>query len=165
MKNFTRKNSRMARGPVKGIAETALLALLIYGSGLLRVPGLLPGSEFQLSAPIAVAVCGVFGFKTYILAGLTASLLGALLGTANAFQLLIAMCFRLSVGAVWLLCGSSRFFYLCAGPAGTAFARYALSLVLGQGFFPLLAAAIPGMLYTAASAWFFGKLLARCKRK
>ena len=56
--------------------ETALLAVLIAVSGTFRIPGIVPGTEFQLSAPIAVAVCGVFGFKKYIIAGILASLMG-----------------------------------------------------------------------------------------
>ena len=41
--------------------ETALLAVLIAVSGTFRIPGIVPGTEFQLSAPIAVAICGVLG--------------------------------------------------------------------------------------------------------
>ena len=50
--------------------DTALLAVLIAVSGTFRIPGIVPGTEFQLSAPIAVAICGVFGFKKYITAGI-----------------------------------------------------------------------------------------------
>lgn len=149
---------------IVSICETALLVSLIHVSGLFRIPGLLPGSEFQLSAPVAVAICGVFGWKKYLAAGILASVLGLALGTSNLFHVLIAMTFRLGVAGVWLLTGSSRLFYIVSGPVGTALGRAVLSLAVGKGFLAMLAAAAPGMAYTAASAWFFADLLRRCRR-
>ncbi|MEG1345819.1 MAG: hypothetical protein RSC78_03715, partial [Acidaminococcaceae bacterium] len=101
------------------LCETALLAAFITISGALKLPGLFPGTEFQLSAPIAVAICGVFGIKKYLGAGLLASTVGLLLGTQNIFNVLIAMIFRLVVALVYQGVGKSKFFYLCAGPLGT----------------------------------------------
>lgn len=148
---------------VRCICEIAILTGLIHVSGLFRIPGFLPGSEFQLSAPIAVAICGVFGFKKYIIAGVLASCIGLMLGTSTLFNVLIAMTFRLGTGAVWLLLGSHRLFYVLAGPVGTALARFVLSLLVEKGFWIMLSAAAPGMLYTAATAWFFGKLFQKCR--
>lgn len=148
---------------IRNICEVAILSGLIYVSGLFRVPGLLAGSEFQLSAPIAVAVCGVFGFKRYIIAGVIASAIGLMMGTSTLFNVLIAMTFRLGTGAVWLCLGSHRLFYVLAGPVGTTLARFVLSLFVGKGFWIMLSAAAPGMLYTAATAWFFGKLFQKCR--
>ena len=31
--------------------------------GSIKIPNIIPGIEFQLSAPLAVAICSVFGFK------------------------------------------------------------------------------------------------------
>ena len=45
------------------VRETTTLALLttfITISGALKLPGFFPGTEFQLSAPIAVAICKCF---------------------------------------------------------------------------------------------------------
>lgn len=151
------------RRMIRNICEIALLTGLIHVSGLFRIPGILPGSEFQLSAPIAVAICGVFGFKKYITAGILASLIGLSLGTSTLFNVLIAMTFRLGTGAVWLALGSTRLFYLVGGPVGTLLARFVLSFVVGKGFLVMAAAAAPGMFYTAATAWFFGKLFQKCR--
>lgn len=159
----TAERPRDVRGLIRDICEVALLTGLIQVSGLFRIPGLLPGSEFQLSAPIAVAICGVFGFKKYIMAGILASFIGLALGTSTIFNVLIAMTFRLGTGVVWLLLGSSRLFYILAGPIGTTLARLALSLVVEKGFWIMLTAAAPGMFYTAATAWFFGKLFQKCR--
>ena len=84
------------------ICETAMLAVLIAVSGVFRIPGLVPGTEFQLSAPIAVAICGVFGFKKYLIAGILASLLSMTMGTATILNVAVAMTFRVVVGLVWL---------------------------------------------------------------
>lgn len=148
---------------IRDIGEIAILAVLIQISGSFRIPSFVPGSEFQLSAPIAVAICGVFGFKKYITAGILASVIGLTLGTATIFNVLIAMTFRLGAGAVWLLLGSSRIFYVVAGPVGTILARYAFSLAVGKGFLAMVVAAAPGMLVTAMTAWAFGKLFARAR--
>ena len=122
--------------------ETALLAVLIAVSGTFRIPGIVPGTEFQLSAPIAVAICGVFGFKKYITAG---------------------MSFRLGVGAIWLLIGSGKLFYIISGPIGTALARVVMYFLLGKGLTLMLIAAAPGMAFTAATAWIFAKVFKRCR--
>lgn len=121
-----------SREVIVDVCETALLAALIGVSGSFKIPGLVPGTEFQLSAPIAVAICGVFGFKKYIIAGVLASLLSLALGTHTILNVTISMSFRLAVGAVWLLLGSSRLFYIISGPIGTTAARGAMTLLLGK---------------------------------
>ncbi len=148
---------------IRDICETAILATLIGVSGAFKIPGFVPGTEFQLSAPIAVAICGVFGFKKYILAGILSSILSLALGTHTVLNVTIAMSFRVAVGAVWLLLGSSRLFYIISGPIGTTAARGVMTILLGKGFLAMTAAALPGMAFTAATAWFFAKLLGKCK--
>ena len=90
---------------VHDLTEIALLSALITITGAIKLPSLLPGMEFQLSAPLAVAICVVFGFKKYILAGLLSSTAGLILGTHNLFNVAIAMQFRLVVGAMIALFG------------------------------------------------------------
>lgn len=87
------------------MTEIALLTGLITLSGAFKIPSLFPGTEFQLSAPIAVAICVVFGFKKYIIAGVLSSLIGLMLGTQNVFNVAVAFVFRLVVGAVLALGG------------------------------------------------------------
>lgn len=151
--------------PVKlrTLTETALLGVLLFGAGLLRLPSPVPGSEFQLSAPLAAAICGVFGFRIYLAAGLLASALTILTGTGTVFHVLIAMIYRLTVGAAFGLLGPSGLFFLCAGPAGTLAARAVLSVVTGGGFAALALAAVPGMLFTAAASRPLARLLLRVR--
>ena len=146
-----------SREVIVDVCETALLAALIGVSGSFKIPGLVPGTEFHLSAPIAVAICGVFGFKKYIIAGVLASLLSLALGTHTILNVTISMSFRLAVGAVWLLLGSSRLFYIISA------ARGAMTLLLGKGFYAMVAAALPGMAFTAATAWFVAGVLKRVR--
>ncbi len=152
------------RSMAMDVTETALLAVLIAVSGTFRIPGIVPGTEFQLSAPIAVAICGVFGFKKYIIAGILASLIGLSLGTATLLNVAVQMSFRLGVGAFWLVFGSTKFFYIASGPFGTALARVAMYFLLGKGLTAMLIAAAPGMAFTAATSWVFAKIFARVKR-
>lgn len=148
---------------VRDISETALLSVLIAVSGAFKIPGFVPGSEFQMSAPIAVAVCGVYGAKKYIVAGLIASGLSLALGTHTFLNVLVAMTFRLVVALVWIFLGSRKIFYIFSGPLGTMAARGAISLILGKGFYALVVAAFPGMIFTMISSCFFAKLLRHCR--
>lgn len=148
---------------VRGISETALLSVLIAVSGAFKIPGFVPGSEFQMSAPIAVAVCGVYGAKKYIVAGLIASGLSLALGTHSFFNVLVAMTFRLVVALTWTFLGSGKIFYTFSGPMGTIAARGVVALLLGKGFYALAVAAVPGIIFTMATSCFFAKLLRHCR--
>lgn len=147
----------------RSLTETALLAVLLFAAGLLRLPSPVPGSEFQLSAPLAVALCAVFGFRIYFAAGLLATGLALLTGTAAPPHALVALTFRLAVGAAYGLLGPGRAFYLFAGPAGTLAARAVLAALLGGGFPALVLAALPGMAFTAAASLPMARLLRRCR--
>jgi hypothetical protein len=135
------------------LAQIALLASFIAITGSIKIPTGIPGSEFQLSAPIAVAIAAVFGFKRYITAGILASLILFLLGMHNLLNIEIAMVFRIVAGGVVALFGTSLSVLTLAGPLGSAAARWVLALSLGIPAGPLLLAAIPGMMLTALTVW------------
>lgn len=145
------------------ITEVALFAALIALSGAVKLPGLVPGSEFQLSAPLAVAICAVFGFKKYILAGILASLVGLMLGTQNILNTIIAMQFRLVVGFILMILGDKKLVLMLAGPIGTATARLTLSFVIEQAAFVLILAALPGMVFTAFATPILVEILRRIR--
>lgn len=152
----------MTSPKIRTLTETALLGVLIFVSGLFRLPSPLPGSEFQLSAPLAAAVCGVFGFRIYLAAGILASALTLLTGGGTVFHILIAMVYRLTVGAAFGILGPSPWFFFLAGPAGTLAARAVLSLVTG-GFIALAMAAVPGMIFTAIASRPMARFLQRVR--
>jgi hypothetical protein len=145
------------------LTETALLTALIAISGAIKLPGLIPGTEFQLSAPLAVAICSVFGFTKYITAGFLSSLIGLVLGTQTLLNVGIAMVFRLVVGICIAAFGSNWPVLVMAGPLGSSAGRLALSSIVGIAPMPLLLAAVPGMIYTAAAAWPLTLLLRRVR--
>jgi hypothetical protein len=145
------------------LTETALLTALITISGAIKLPGLIPGTEFQLSAPLAVAICGVFGFVKYITAGILSSMIGLVLGTQNLLNVGIAMIFRLVVGICIANLGTTWSVVVMAGPLGSSVARLALNGIVGKAAVPLLLAAIPGMVYTAVAAWPLTLLLKRVR--
>lgn len=127
---------------------TAFLSILIFISGSLKLPSPVSGSEFQLSAPIAVLSCACFGFRRYFTAGIIASFLGIAFGTATIFNVAIALVFRLTTGLILTYGGTSLPMIALSGPAGTVAARLAASLLLQTDWWILTAAAIPGMIFT-----------------
>ncbi|MEG2437736.1 MAG: hypothetical protein RSB17_06185, partial [Cetobacterium sp.] len=68
----------------------SILALIIAISGTFKIPGIIPGTEFQISAPIAIGICSVFGFKRYISAGVIASFITFIIGTHTILNILVA---------------------------------------------------------------------------
>ncbi|EGL42359.1 hypothetical protein [Megasphaera lornae] len=158
------KEPKKKSGTGRDICQIALLAALIGVSGMFKIPGIFPGTEFQLSASIAVGICGVFGFKKYITAGIIASVISLLLGVQTLISVCIAMTFRLTVGVVWMALGSSRVFYALSGPLGTTAARAVITLILGKGFTAMWLAACPGMVFTALTSFLAAHLLRRCQR-
>lgn len=131
------------------LIQTALLGAFITVSGAIKLPSIIPGAEFQLSAPIAVAICYVFGLKTYFIVGILSSLLGLLLGTQTLFNVGLAMIFRISVAMTMLILGRNKLSILIAGPLASTISRLSITLLLDKLAYALLVAAIPGMLYTA----------------
>ncbi|POZ58169.1 hypothetical protein LYSIN_02953 [Lysinibacillus sphaericus] len=147
------------------LAQISLLACLIIVTGMFKIPTGIPGSEFQLSAPIAVAIAAVFGFKRYFLAGIIASLILFLLGIHSILNVEISMIFRLTVGLIIVLLGTSIPVLVVAGPIGTMVARLGLAFTLGTPFLPLLVLAIPGMVITAVSVYPITKMLHAINKK
>lgn len=134
------------------MTTTAMLAVLILLSGSLKIPSPVAGGEFQLSAPIAVLICALFGFKRYIIAGVLASMLGMMLGIHTIFSVIIQMSFRLVTGATMAFFGTNLLTVIISGPLGTLFARIVMWQVTGVSWIALTAAATPGMIFTAVGA-------------
>lgn len=145
------------------LSEIGLLAALITITGAFKLPSIFPGVDFQLSAPLAVAICAVFGFKRYILAGCLASLLSLLLGTQNLLHVAIAMQFRILVGIILYLSQGHILGQIIAGPIASILARLTLYLFFGNLAFTMIIAAVPGYIFTACCAPLFVKLLKRLR--
>ncbi|MDK2820182.1 MAG: hypothetical protein PWP31_147 [Clostridia bacterium] len=150
---------------VNELSLTSLLAVILVVSGAFKIPSPFPGTEFQLSAPLAVAIAAVFGFTRYICAGIVASILGLLLGTQTIIGVLIAMTFRIVAGGVIALFGPRFWVVSIAGPLGSAAARLVVWFLIGKGLIPLLLASLPGMIFTALAAWPLTKKLKRASQQ
>ena len=136
----------------KELTRIAFLAVLITVSAFFKIPGP-AGTDFQLSAPIAVAIAAVFGFKRYIVAGLISSGVGFILGTQTVIHIFIAMVFRVVAGGLVALAGPTLLIVIIAGPIGSIVARIFLSKILGEGLLVLLVAALPGLIFTAVVSY------------
>lgn len=141
------------KGKVYSLVEISLLAAFIAVSGSIKIPSGIPGSEFQVSAPIAVAICAVFGFKRYIIAGILASSVLFILGMHNLFNIEIAMVYRVVAGGIIALFGTRLPIIVIAGPLGTLSARLVLAYTIQVPALPLIIAAIPGMIFTAVMSY------------
>lgn len=140
------------------IVHIALLTTLITVAGAIKIPNLIYGLEFQLSAPLAIAICSVFGFKIYMISGCLSSFLGLVMGSQNIINVLIAMQFRLIVGLVLWIGQNHIWAIISAGPIASTIARLSLSLFLGKLGFALVVAALPGMIFTMIMAPFLVKI-------
>lgn len=132
----------------RDLTQVALLATLISLTGMLKIPLGFPGTEFQLSAPIAVVIMSIFGFKKYFTAGVISSTILFLLGMHTIVHVAIAMIFRLVVGALIAAFGRNLVTISLAGPIATMTSRFILSFVLNVSYLPLLLSSVPGMVLT-----------------
>ena len=145
----------------KDITTMALLATILAILGTFKLPGIVPGTEFQLSAPFAVCIAACFGFKKYFKIGILASLINYMLGTHTIINITVAMVFRVVAGGFISLIGTNPITLLVGGPLGTAAGRLVLAPIMGVSPLPLLLAALPGRFYTAAGAMLLYPLMKR----
>lgn len=138
---------------IKTIVKISFLSVLITIFSFIKLPGLIPGTEFQLAAPVAVAICAVFGFKTYIIAGIISSLLTFMMGTHNLINILNAFIFRFVAGGFIHFSNKNIFFISIAGPIGSVVSRMVLSFITNTNFISLLIPSIPGIVYTFFTAY------------
>lgn len=143
----------------KEITLISLLSVIIAISGTFKLPGLIPGTEFQMSAPIAIAICATFGFKRYISAGIIASFINLIMGTHTILNVIVAMVFRIVAGGTIGILGTGFLVITLTGPLGTFVARIVMSFIVGTPLKALLIAAFPGMIYTALSSYLIYKAI------
>ena len=135
------------------LCEIAILVAMISILGSIKIPNIIPGIEFQLSAP--VAICSVFGFKKYIISGILSSVICLALGTQNILNVAIAMQFRLIVGLLLYLAQNHLYMIIFAGPIASLIARFSLFFFLGNLdalTFSMILFTIPGLIFTAIAS-------------
>lgn len=139
------KNISSAKTVTQNGIFTAILVIL----GMIKIPSVFPGAEFQLSAPYAVCLASIVGFKRYFGIGICASFIQLILGTHTIYNVAVAMAFRVVAGLIIRWCPFTKVALIIAGPIGTACARMILSYIFSIPLQPLLVAAFPGMVFTA----------------
>jgi hypothetical protein len=143
----------------KEITLVSLLAVIIAISGTFKLPGIIPGTEFQMSAPIAIGICATFGFKRYITAGIIASFINLIMGTHTVLNVIVAMVFRIVAGGTISYLGTGIIIISLAGPLGTFVGRIVMSYIVKTPVKALVIASLPGMVYTMISSYFIYKVI------
>lgn len=143
----------------KELTLVAILSVMIFISGMFKIPSFIPGTEFQLSAPIAIMICACFGFKRYLAAGVIASTISFFLGTQTLLNIIVAMVFRIAAGGIITVLGTGAIIIIISGPIGTIAARAVLAVILNTSFTALVIAAMPGMLFTMITANMFYRVI------
>ncbi|NBI71784.1 hypothetical protein D3Z50_12050 [Clostridiaceae bacterium] len=142
------------------LASDAILSVLLLITGMFKIPSFLPGAEFQISAPFAVAIAKNFGFKRYLMIGIASSFCGFALGVQNLLNIAVAMIYRIVAGAILALYKDSKFAVIISGPCGTLLSRIILAQLTGADMRLLILYALPGMVFTAVTAPVFVKAAA-----
>lgn len=155
----------MRSNKIRELTLISLLSVIIAISGIIKLPGLIPGTEFQMSAPIAIGICATFGFKRYIFSGIIASGINLLMGTHTILNVIVAMIFRIVGGGLIGIFGNGIIVVITAGPVGTIFGRVVMSFITGVPVKALIISASIGMLYTAMLSYITFKLIKRITMK
>ncbi len=150
---------------LRKIIKISILSLVITVFSFIKMPGIIPGTEFQLSAPVAVSICSLFGFKIYILSGIVSSITTLFLGTHTILNVINAFIFRIVVGAFLYLFGKNILTISISGPIGSIISRVFLSFMTKSSLYPLLISAFPGMVYTFFTAYLITKLFEKILKK
>ncbi len=153
------------REKIREMTVTALLATLLAVFGMFKLPSIIPGCEFQLSAPFAVCIAACFGFKRYLRIGILASAINLILSTHTIMNVTIAMIFRLVAGGILLIFGVNPLTIVISGPLGTVAGRVVLGGISGTNPLALIAVAVPGMVFTAVGAAVIYPVMKRLVRR
>ena len=153
------------REKTREMTVTALMATLLAVFGMFKLPSIIPGCEFQLSAPFAVCIAACFGFKRYLKIGILASAINLILGTHTIVNVSIAMIFRLVAGGILTIFGVNPVTIVVSGPLGTVAGRVVLGGISGTDPLALIVAAVPGMVFTAVGAAVMYPVMKRLVRR
>lgn len=149
----------------KKIVKISLLSVILTVFSFIKLPGIIPGTEFQLSAPVAVSICSIFGFKIYILAGIVSSITTLFLGTHTIINVINSLIFRVVVGLILYFFGRNIVSISISGPIGSIVSRLFLSIVTRANFLQLLMSAAPGIIYTFFTAYPITKMFEKLIKK
>lgn len=140
------------------ITMDAMFTVILIVLGAIKLPSIIPGAGFQLSAPYAVCLAYYLGFFRYLEIGICASIIQLILGTHTIYSVIISMVFRIVAGLFIEFCPNKNISLIFSGPFGTAVARLVVSMVTHVSVVTLLIGAAPGMIFTAITSFAVEKI-------
>lgn len=132
----------------KSITQISVIAALLTLFALFKLPALIPGLEFQLSAPVSILILAFFGIKRYFIGGLISSAILFIIGVFNPLHLAISIIFRIVAIGIVYFWGVSLKSLSLASCAGTLTSRIILASILNLPPILLVAHALPGIIFT-----------------
>ena len=135
--------------------------VLLFISGLFKIPSPIPGTEFQLSAPISHKHRKNQRISTLSYHRHHCQHYWMILGLQTIYNVIIAMVYRIVAGLILTVLKKDPLALIIAGPAGTFAARLVLATILGVAWQPLVVSAAPGMIFTAITAPVLTSILKR----
>ncbi len=128
----------------KDITQISVIAAILTILAVLKIPSIIPGLDFQLSAPAALLILAFFGIKKYFLGGLLSSVLLLIFGVFNPINVIISIIFRVIAIAVVYLLKINVLSLVLSSVLG----RLLLSIILNLPVWVVLLNAIPGVIFT-----------------
>ncbi|ANQ65678.1 hypothetical protein [Staphylococcus equorum] len=132
----------------KEITQISCIAAILSIFAMMKLPSILPGLEFQLSAPVSLLILALFGIKKYFIGGLLSSFILLILGVFNPLNLIISFCFRLVAILIVYIFKVNVFSLVIASILGSTLSRLILSQILNLPISIVMLNAIPGMIFT-----------------
>ncbi|HCZ2670859.1 TPA: QueT transporter family protein [Staphylococcus aureus] len=132
----------------KDMTQISAIAAILTILAVLKIPSILPGLDFQLSAPVALLILAFFGIKKYFLGGLLSSIILLILGVFNPINVMISLTFRLIAIFVVNLLKINVLSLVLASVLGSLLSRLLLSIILNLPVWAVLLNTIPGIIFT-----------------
>lgn len=138
----------MVRLSSKEITQISCIAAILSIFAMIKLPSIIPGMEFQLSAPVSLLILAFFGIKKYFIGGLLSSFILLALGIFNPINIIISMIFRLVAILIVYLFKTNVFSLIISGVLGSVISRIILSQILDLPLLIILINALPGIIFT-----------------
>lgn len=132
----------------KEITQISCIAAILSLFAIIKIPSILPGLEFQLSAPVSLLILAIFGIKKYFIGGLLSSFILLILGIFNPIHLIVSFCFRFVAILVVYFLKVNIFSLVIAAILGSTLSRIILSQILNLPLLLVVINATPGIILT-----------------
>lgn len=132
----------------KEITQISCIAAILSIFAIIKMPSILPGLEFQLSAPVSLLILAIFGIKKYFIGGLLSSFILLILGIFNPINLIVSFCFRfVAILVIWFF-KVNVFSLIIAAVLGSTLSRIILSQILNLPILVVVINVAPGIMFT-----------------